>query len=175
MICSGHNTAFRWTTSLTRCFVQSQRMAVLRMSRISQKSQFMPPHWTLPYLKSSSRFKRPCTSTSTRRFPPDRSRLSYRTTVCWYWWKRGRVATPHLYLPANSAKFIHKKCPGCWKFNNRGAAVFAFWGHFGVKVTEKWPLFPQTKKKCVETYRFNALLLVAETGLEPATSGLWEI
>jgi hypothetical protein len=43
---------------------------------------------------------------------------------------------------------------------------------FGVKVTEKRPLFPQAKKKCIETYRFNALLLVAGTGLEPATSGL---
>ena len=36
-------------------------------------------------LEASSRFKRPCTSTNTRRFPPDRSRLSCRTTACWYW------------------------------------------------------------------------------------------
>ena len=56
--------------------------------------------------------------------------------------------------------------------NRPGAVVLPFWGHFGVKVTEKRPLFPQAKKKCIETYRFNALLLVAETGLEPATSGL---
>ena len=37
------------------------------------------------------------------------------------------------------------------------------------------PLRCRRRKKLVETCRFNELLLVAETGLEPATSGLCEI
>nr|DAM08246.1 MAG TPA: hypothetical protein [Caudoviricetes sp.] len=58
------------------------------------------------------------------------------------------------------------------KFNRPGAVILPFWGHLGVKVTSFLPLLPQCRKKLVETYRFNELLLVAETGLEPATSGL---
>mgnify|MGYP000727255467 CR=1 FL=1 len=34
--------------NLIRFFVQSQRTAVLRTSRISPESQFTLPHWTLP-------------------------------------------------------------------------------------------------------------------------------
>ena len=52
------------------------------------------------------------------------------------------------------------------------AVTLPFWGHFGVKVTSLLPLLPYCRKKLAETYRFNELLLVAGTGLEPATSGL---
>ncbi|MCO7108446.1 tyrosine-type recombinase/integrase [Gemmiger formicilis] len=48
------------------------------------KSLPKQPRWTLPYSRSNSRFKRSYGSTSTRRFPPSRNRLSCRTTAFWY-------------------------------------------------------------------------------------------
>jgi len=49
---------------------------------------------------------------------------------------------PLLYLPANSAKFIHKSARTVEKFSRPGAVILPFWGHFGVKVTRILPLLP---------------------------------
>ena len=42
------------------------------------------PRWKLPCSKSSSKSKKPCASTRTRPFLPNRNRSSCQTTACWY-------------------------------------------------------------------------------------------
>ena len=58
-----------------------------------------------------------------------------------------RVATPHLYLPASCARFIHKKRPGCWKFQQPGRSHFCVLG-------SKWPksdhFFPRQRKSALK-------------------------
>ena len=90
------------------------------------------------------------------------------TAACYYVIRaccHSRVFLTPQNLSTKSAQAVEK-------FNRPGAVVLPFWGHFGVKVTSLLPLLPYCRKKPVETCRFNELLLVAETGLEPATSGL---
>ena len=138
----------------------------------SPKLPHKPQRWMLPCWRSSSKSKKPCASTRTRPFPPNKTKSSCQTTACWYSSKRADYADrSYFYLPTpqnlstKSARMVEN-------LNRPGAVVFLFWGHFGVKVTSLLPLLPYCRKKLVETCRFNELLLVAETGLEPATSGL---
>ena len=127
----------------------------------------MPPCW-----KSSSKSKKPCASTRTRPFLPNRNRSSCQTTACWYSSRRvDYTDRSYFYLPTPQ-NLSTKSTRTVENLNRPGAVVFPFWGHFGVKVTRSLPVLPYCRKKLVETYRFNELLLVAETGLEPATSGL---
>lgn len=46
------------------------------------------------------------------------------------------VAVAYFYLPA-AQNLSTKSAPAVENFSSRGAVIFAFWGHFGVKVTEK--------------------------------------
>jgi hypothetical protein len=41
-----------------------------------------------------------------------------------------KAGWPLLFLPANSAKFIHKKRPGGWKVQSSGRSHFAVLGSF---------------------------------------------
>ena len=148
------------------------RTAAPPMFLTSQKSLPKQPRWKLPCLKSSGKSKKPCVNTRTRPFPPNRNRSSCQTTACWYSSRQAdRTDRSYFYLPTPQ-DLSTKSARTVEKFNRPGAVVFPFWGHFGVKVTSLLPLLPYCRKKLVETCRFNELLLVAETGLEPATSGL---
>ena len=119
--------------------------------------------------------KKPCASTRTRPFLPNRNRSSYQTTACWYSSRRADYTDrSYFYLPTPQ-NLSTKSVRAVEKFSRLGAVVLSFWGHFGVKVTGTLTLLPYCRKKLAETCRLNELLLVAETGLEPATSGLWEI
>ena len=65
-----------------------------------------------------------------------------------------RVATPHLYLPASCARFIHKKRPGPVENSSSGAQLFfSFWVILGLGDLASDHLFLEAKKKCIETYR----------------------
>ena len=148
------------------------RTAAPPMFLTSQKSLPKQPRWKLPCLKSSGKSKKPCVNTRTRPFPPNRNRSSCQTTTCWYSSRQAdRTDRSYFYLPTPQ-NLSTKSARTVEKFSRPGAVVLLFWGHFGVKVTRSLPLLPYCRKKLVETCRFNELLLVAETGLEPATSGL---
>ena len=137
-----------------------------------QKLKCRPLHWMLPCSKSSSKSKKPCANTRTRPFPPNRNRLSCQTTACWYSSRQADYTDrSYFYLPTPQ-NLSTKSARTVEKFSRPGAVILPFWGHFGVKVTRSLPVLPYCRKKLVETCRFNELLLVAETGLEPATSGL---
>ena len=138
----------------------------------SQKSLPKQLRWMPPCWKSSSKSKKPCANTRTRPFPPNKNKLSYRRTACWYSSKRADDADrSYFYLPTPQ-NLSTKSARAVENLNRPGAVILPFWGHFGVKVTRLLPLLPYCRKKLVETCRFNELLLVAGTGLEPATSGL---
>ena len=131
-----------------------------------------PPRWTPPCSKSNSKSKKTCANTRTRPFPPNRNRSSCQTTAYWYSSKRADYTDRSYFYLSTPQDLSTKSARSVEKFNRPGAVILPFWGHFGVKVTSLLPLLPQGRKKLVETCRFNELLLVAETGLEPATSGL---
>ena len=114
----------------------------------------MPPCW-----KSSSKSKKPCASTRTRPFLPNRNRSSCQTTACWYSSRRvDYTDRSYFYLPTPQ-NLSTKSTRTVENLNRPGAVVFPFWGHFGVKVTRSLPVLPYCRKKLVETYRFNELLL----------------
>ena len=122
----------------------------------SPKLPHKPPRWMPPCWKSSSKSKKPCASTRTRSFPPNRNRSSCQTTACWYSSKQ--VDRSYFYLPTPQ-NLSTKSARAVEKFNRPGAVILPFWGHFGVKVTGLLPLLPYCRKKLVETCRFNELLL----------------
>ena len=66
----------------------------------SPKSPHKPPRWTPPCSRSSSKSKKPCASTRTRPFPPNRNRSSCQTTACWYLSRQADYADrSYFYLP----------------------------------------------------------------------------
>ena len=66
----------------------------------SQKSKCRHQHWTPPCWKSNSKSKKPCASTRTRPFPPNKNKLSYRRTACWYLSRQAdRTDRSYFYLP----------------------------------------------------------------------------
>ena len=162
----------RTSPSLTLCFAHSRQTAAQPMFPTFQKLKCRPLHWTPPCWRSSSKSKKPCASTRTRPFLQDKNKLSCQTIAYWYWSKQAdRADRSYFYLPIPQ-NLSTKSARAVENLNRPGAVVLPFWGHFGVKVTRLLPLLPYCRKKLVETCRFNELLLVAETGLEPATSGL---
>ena len=138
----------------------------------SPKLPHKPQRWMLPCWRSSSKSKKPCASTRTRPFPPNKTKSSCQTTACWYSSKRADSADRSYFSLPTPQNLSTKSARMVENLNHPGAVTLPFWGHFGVKVTSLLPLLPYCRKKLVETCRFKELLLVAETGLEPATSGL---
>ena len=66
----------------------------------SPKLPHKPPRWTPPCSRSSSKSKKPCASTRTRPFPPNKNKLSYRRTAYWYSSKQAdRTDRSYFYLP----------------------------------------------------------------------------
>ena len=121
-----------------------------------QKLKCRPLHWMPPCWKSSSKSKKPCASTRTRPFPPNKSKSSCQTTACWYSSKQVDRSYIYLLTPQNLST---KSARTVESLNRPGAVILPFWGHFGVKVTSLLPLLPECRKKLVETCRFNELLL----------------
>lgn len=106
------------------------------------KSLPKQPRWTPPCWKSSSKSKKPCANTRTRPFPPNKNKLSYRRTACWYSSKRADDADrSYIYLPTPQ-DLSTKNARTVENLNRPGAVVLPFWGHFGVKVTRLLPLLP---------------------------------
>ena len=98
-----------------------------------------PPRWKLPCWKSSSKSKKPCASTRTRPFPPNKSKSSCQTTACWYSSKQVDRSYIYLLTPQNLST---KSARTVESLNRPGAVILPFWGHFGVKVTRSLPLLP---------------------------------
>ena len=66
----------------------------------SPKSPRKPPRWTPPCWKSNSKSKKPCVNISTRPFPQNKNKLSYRRTACWYSSRQADHADrSYFYLP----------------------------------------------------------------------------
>ena len=129
-------------TSLTLCFVHSQQTAAPPMFLTSPRLPHKPPRWTPPCWKSSSKSKKPCASTKTRPFPPNRNRSSCQTTACWYSSKRTDYTDcSYFYLPTPQ-NLSTKSAWAVENLNRSGAVILPFWGHFGVKVTSLLPLLP---------------------------------
>ena len=90
-----------------------------------------------------------------RPFPPNRNRSSCQTTACWYSSRRAHYTDrSYIYLP--TPQNLSTKAPG--RLKNSAVRAQSFY-RFGVKVTRMYPLFPYCRKKLVETFRFNELLL----------------
>ena len=90
-----------------------------------------------------------------RPFPPNRNRSSCQTTACWYSSRRADYTDrSYIYLP--TPQNLSTKAPG--RLKNSAVRAQSFY-RFGVKVTRMLPLFPYCRKKLVETFRFNELLL----------------
>ena len=107
-----------------------------------QKSLPKQPRWTPPCSRSSSKSKKPCASTRTRPFLPNRNRSSCQTTACWYSSRQAdRTDRSYFYLPTPQ-NLSTKSARTVENFNRPGAVVLPFWGHFGVKVTRLLPLLP---------------------------------
>ena len=105
----------------------------------SPKLPHKPPRWMPPCWKSSSKSKKPCASTRTRPFLPNRNKLSYRRTACWYSSRRADYADrSYIYLPTPQ-NLSTKSARAVEKFNRPGAVVLSFWGHFGVILGSKLP------------------------------------
>ena len=136
------STVSLWRTSRTLCFAHSQRTAAPPMFLTFQKSLPKQPRWMLPCSRSSSKSKKPCASTRTRPFPPNKNRSSYQTTACWYSSKRADYTDrSYFYLPTPQ-NLSTKSARAVEKFSRPGAVVLPFWGHFGVKVSSLLPLLP---------------------------------
>ena len=137
MICSGCSTASRLRASPTLYSAPYPRTAAPPMFPTFQKSLPKQPRWKPPCWRSSNKSKKPYASTRTRPFLPNRNRSSCQTTACWYSSRRADytdrsyidLPTPQ-NLSTKSARMVEK-------FSRPGAFVLPFWGHFGVKVTEK--------------------------------------
>ena len=132
----------RTSPSLTLCFAHSRQTAAPPMFLTFQKLKCRPLHWMPPCWRSNSKSKKPCASTRTRPFLPNRNRSSCQTTACWYSSRRvDYTDRSYFYLPTPQ-NLSTKSTRTVEKFNRPGAVVLPFWGHFGVKVTSLLPLFP---------------------------------
>ena len=141
-ICSGCSTVSPLRSGLILCFVHSRQTAAPPMFLTFQKLKCRPLHWKLPCSKSSSKSKKPCASTRTRPFPPNRNRSSYQTTACWYSSRRADYADrSYFYLPTPQ-NLSTKSARTVEKFSRPGAVILPVWGHFGVIVTSMLPLLP---------------------------------
>ena len=136
------SASFRFYVSRTLYSAPCPRTAAPPMFLTSPKLPHKPQRWMLPCWRSSSKSKKPCASTRTRPFPPNKTKSSCQTTACWYSSKRADYADrSYFYLPTpqnlstKSARMVEN-------LNRPGAVVLPFWGHFGVKVTSLLPLFP---------------------------------
>ena len=108
----------------------------------SPKLPHKPPRWKLPCSRSSSKSKKPCASTRTRPFLPNRNRSSCQATACWYSSRRADYTDQsYIYLPSPQ-NLSTKRAQTVENFNRPGAVVLSFWGHFGVEVTRLLPLLP---------------------------------
>ena len=100
MICSGCSTASRLRASPTLYSAPYPRTAAPPMFPTSQKSLPKQPRWKPPCWRSSNKSKKPCASTRTRPFLPNRNRSSCQTTACWYSSRRADYADrSYFYLP----------------------------------------------------------------------------
>ena len=141
-ICSGCSTVSPLRTSLTLYSAPYPQTAAPPMFPTSQKSLPKQLRWMPPCSKSSSKSKKPYANIRTHPFPPNKNKLSYRRTACWYSSKRADYADrSYFYLPTPQ-DLSTKSARTVEKFNRPGAVTLPFWGHFGVKVTSWLPLFP---------------------------------
>ena len=120
------------------------------------KSLPKPPRWKPPCWRTSSKSKKPCASTRTRPFLPNRNRSSCQTTACWYSSRRADYADrSYFYLPTPQ-NLSTKSARAVENFNRPGAVVFPFWG-------QSYHFCHIAEKKLVETYRFNELCCLSVT------------
>ena len=104
-----------------------------------QKSLPKQLRWMPPCSKSNSKSKKPCASTRTHPFPPNRNRSSCQTTACWYSSRRADYADrSYFYLPTPQ-NLSTKSARTVENFNRPDAVVLSFWGHFGVILVSKLP------------------------------------
>ena len=101
---------------------------------VTQALRWMPPCW-----RSNGKSKKPCASTRTRPFLPNRNRSSCQTTACWYSSRQADYTDRTYICPSTAQDLSTKSAPAVENFNSRGAVILPFWGHFGVKVTTFFP------------------------------------
>ena len=94
----------------------------------------MPPCW-----RSSSKSKKPCASTRTRPFLPNRNRSSCQTTARWYSSRQADYTDrSYFYLPTPQ-NLSTKSARAVEKFNRPGAVILPF----GVILGSKLPVYYQ--------------------------------